>query len=56
MAKLFAVLEGNIGGLDYAGIVEAVGESVPAGLKIGDRVAGFVDGGMLCCHICLSAM
>ncbi|KAF2802229.1 enoyl reductase [Mytilinidion resinicola] len=36
--------EGAIAGCDYAGIVEQVGSAVTNGLKVGDRVAGFVRG------------
>jgi len=40
----FLAREGAINGCDYAGIVEAVGEDVKNGLRIGDRVAGFIHG------------
>ncbi|KAF2009697.1 GroES-like protein [Aaosphaeria arxii CBS 175.79] len=36
---------GAVAGCDYAGIVEKIGSKVTAGLKVGDRVAGFVRGG-----------
>lgn len=36
---------GTIIGCDYSGIVEAVGPDVTNGLKVGDKIAGFVHGG-----------
>ncbi|CAI6242887.1 unnamed protein product [Periconia digitata] len=40
----FRADKGAINGCDYAGIVEAIGPNVHHGLKVGDRVAGFVHG------------
>lgn len=37
---------GAIAGCDYAGVVEQVGSKAPTPVKVGDRVAGFVRGGM----------
>ncbi|KAJ7116394.1 chaperonin 10-like protein [Mycena epipterygia] len=45
--KLGRLTEGVICGHDFAGRVEALGGDVPAGLRhVGERVAGFVNGGM----------
>ena len=41
---------GAISGCDYSGIVETVGKEVTNGLKVGDRVAGFVHGGKSHCE------
>lgn len=40
----FRASKGAINGCDYAGIVEAIGSEVQNGLKVGDRVAGFIHG------------
>ncbi|PVH95942.1 oxidoreductase-like protein [Periconia macrospinosa] len=40
----FRASKGAINGCDYAGVVEAVGSDVQNGLKVGDRVAGFIHG------------
>lgn len=40
----FRATKGALNGCDYAGIVEAVGDNVKNGLKVGDRVAGFTHG------------
>ncbi|CAG8090629.1 unnamed protein product [Penicillium olsonii] len=40
----FLATKGAIVGCDYSGIVEEVGSNVTNGLKVGDKVAGFVHG------------
>ncbi|KAF2847574.1 GroES-like protein [Plenodomus tracheiphilus IPT5] len=37
---------GNIAGCDFAGVVSDVAQDAPSTLKFGDRVAGFVQGGI----------
>jgi NADPH:quinone reductase-like Zn-dependent oxidoreductase len=41
----YMATKGAILGCDYSGIVEEVGSNVTNGLKVGDKVAGFVHGG-----------
>lgn len=40
----FLATKGAIVGCDYSGIVEEVGSAVTNGLKVGNKVAGFVHG------------
>lgn len=44
----------DIPGLEYAGVVEAVGEGVTE-WKVGDRVMGIVGGGAMATHVTVSA-
>lgn len=42
----FVAPAGGIAGCDFAGVIEKVGRDAPGPWKIGDRVAGFVQGGI----------
>lgn len=45
MSIEYAAGKGPLSGCDYAGTVEELGAAVANGLKKGDRVAGFTNGG-----------
>ncbi|KAJ4361501.1 Zinc-binding oxidoreductase alcohol dehydrogenase [Ascochyta clinopodiicola] len=42
----FIAPAGGIAGCDFAGVVEKIGRDVPQAWKVGDRVGGFVQGGI----------
>lgn len=42
----FIAPSGAVAGCDYAGVIEEIGNNAPSKWKVGDRVAGFVQGGI----------